>query len=167
MHSDTKFASKFHCNDKFRHMKNHQKPLVFQRFLTFFHICSPFILASQNISFFIRFSLQNPSKIVRKTINFQTWQASGSTTLPKLVPEQLPEPQKRLRRGPGGSRNPSRRFRERPRAGSEAPKSVPGGPSGGPGTLLDPSKMVPGQPGHSPGCCKGFLGASEPARDQI
>ncbi len=117
--------------------------------------------------FFIRFSLQYPSKIVLKTINFQTWQASGSTTLPKLVPEQLPEPQKRLRRGPGGSRNPSRRSRVRPRAGSEPPQSVPEGPSGGPGTLLDPSKMVPGQPGPSPGCCRSFLGASEPARDQI
>ena len=114
-------------------MKNHQKPLVFQGFLTFFHICSPFILASQNISFSSVFHFKILQKSSEKRSIFrlgrhpvarrsQNWCRSSSRSLKngsegaREGPETLPD-------GPGSVPGP---VPTPPRASQKGPRGVPG-----------------------------------------
>ena len=85
----------------------------------------------------------------QKTTNFWTWQASSTTSLQKVVPEQLRASKNRLRRISRGPGDPPGRSREHPRSVPEPPVSVPEPSREPPGRSRSTPKRPPDDPNPS------------------
>ena len=85
----------------------------------------------------------------QKTTNFWTWQASSTTSLQKVVPEQLRTSKNQLQRVPEGFGDPPGRSRERPQAVHEPPGRLPEPSRGAPGRSRSTPKRPPDGPNPS------------------
>ena len=114
--------------------KKSSKTIGFSRVLDVFSHLQPFQFGMTKHQFFIGCLVQNSLKNNKKTLKFRTWQASGSTTPQKIIPEH-----------PRVPKNGSGRSQECPETHPDGPGSVPwSAPS-----LVEASQnRFPGAPGR-------------------